>query len=209
MTNLPADGTSTGSGPPARGAFIVLEGLDRSGKTSQVKLLEERILETGGRVKVMRFPAGTTVICDRFYHSGIVYSAAKLNPSLSLSWARAPDRGLPRPDMVLFLDLDEETARQRGGWGGEVYERAELQKRVRELFWALSRRGEKDVQGEQILAQMGGLDEEQWKQEEEDLVMLDAGGSIDEVAERIWEKVRVRVEQVARGEFGVTVRIVQ
>ncbi|KAG6069119.1 hypothetical protein E4U32_003982 [Claviceps aff. humidiphila group G2b] len=254
MVNLPTDGTSTGSGPPARGAFIVLEGLDRSGKTSQVKLLEERILERGGKAKVMRFPdrttpigqmidgylksdipmedhaihllfsanrweavehiqsllaAGTTVICDRFYHSGIVYSAAKLNPTLSLSWARAPDRGLPRPDMILFLDLDEETARQRGGWGGEVYERPEMQKKVRELFWALSRRGEKDVQGEQILAQMGGLDEEQWRQEEEDLVMLDAGGSMGEVAERVWEKVRTRVEQVARGEFGRTVRIVQ
>lgn len=39
-----------------RGAFIVLEGLDRSGKTTQVKLLEQRFVEEGRPVKVMRFP---------------------------------------------------------------------------------------------------------------------------------------------------------
>ena len=40
--------------------------------------------------------------------------------------------------MVLFLDLEESVARQRGGWGGEVYEKGEMQRRVRELFWGLS-----------------------------------------------------------------------
>lgn len=39
-----------------RGAFIVLEGLDRSGKTTQVKLLEQRFVEEGKKVRVMRFP---------------------------------------------------------------------------------------------------------------------------------------------------------
>lgn len=39
-----------------RGALIVLEGLDRSGKTTQVKLLEQRFVELGKKVKVMRFP---------------------------------------------------------------------------------------------------------------------------------------------------------
>lgn len=47
-THQPADGK--------RGAFIVLEGLDRSGKTTQVKLLEQRFVEEGRKVKVMRFP---------------------------------------------------------------------------------------------------------------------------------------------------------
>ena len=40
----------------ARGALIVVEGLDRSGKTTQVKLLEERFLKEGKKVKAMRFP---------------------------------------------------------------------------------------------------------------------------------------------------------
>ncbi|KAI1360295.1 thymidylate kinase-domain-containing protein [Xylaria arbuscula] len=169
--------------PPVRGAFIVFEGMDRAGKTTQAKLLQLRCIESGREVKFMRFPdrttpigqmidsylkgdaeiedhvihllfsanrweaaqkiraeleAGHTIICDRFYHSGIVYSAAKQLPSLSLFWAKAPELGLPRPDMVLFLDLEESVARSRGGWGGEVYEKGEMQRRVRELFWGLS-----------------------------------------------------------------------
>ena len=39
-----------------RGALIVLEGVDRSGKTTQVKLLEQRFVELGRKVKMMRFP---------------------------------------------------------------------------------------------------------------------------------------------------------
>lgn len=40
----------------ARGALVVLEGLDRSGKTTQVKLLQSRLIEAGRRVQLMRFP---------------------------------------------------------------------------------------------------------------------------------------------------------
>ncbi|KAM5344704.1 hypothetical protein ACJ41O_010566 [Fusarium nematophilum] len=258
-SGVPASGSAeeAGSGAhaadaaaTARGAFIVLEGLDRSGKTTQVKLLEQRFVEEGKKVKVMRFPdrstpigqmidsylksdvemedhvihllfsanrweavkqiqsllaSGTTIVCDRYYHSGIVYSAAKQNPSLGLPWARAPERGLPRPDLVLFLDLTEEQARARGGWGGEVYERSEMQRRVRELFWGLS------MGGKDAVAQGLGLGEggEGWKQEEEDLVVVDAGGSVEEVAEEVWRKVRGRVEGVERGEVGRTVRVVR
>jgi dTMP kinase len=40
-----------------RGAFIVVEGLDRSGKTTQTSLLYERVsAATNGRVKLMKFP---------------------------------------------------------------------------------------------------------------------------------------------------------
>ncbi|RTE79565.1 hypothetical protein BHE90_005975, partial [Fusarium euwallaceae] len=53
----PQAGTSPApAAAAARGAFIVLEGLDRSGKTTQVKLLEQRFVEEGSKVKVMRFP---------------------------------------------------------------------------------------------------------------------------------------------------------
>ncbi|KAK2592107.1 Thymidylate kinase [Conoideocrella luteorostrata] len=149
--------------------------------------------------------SGTTIICDRFYHSGMIYSAAKLNPSLSLSWARDPERGLPRPDMALFLDLDEDTAKARGGWGGEVYEKAEMQKKVRELFRELSM-GVRDAQRPEI---HGGLDDVQWRMESEDLVVVDASGSVDEVAGRIWGRVQTRVDQVEKGHRGEPVRIVQ
>ena len=51
--------TSSTQGEHGRGALVVLEGLDRSGKTTQVKLLEQRFVEAGRKVKVMRFPGGS------------------------------------------------------------------------------------------------------------------------------------------------------
>lgn len=39
-----------------RGAFIVLEGLDRSGKTTQVQRLEQRFQAEGKKVEAIRFP---------------------------------------------------------------------------------------------------------------------------------------------------------
>ena len=151
---------------------------------------------------------GTTIICDRFYHSGIVYSAAKMNPTLPLAWARAPERGLPRPDLVLFLDLSEEQARARGGWGDEKYERADMQKRVKELFWGLSMGG-KDVQGQEMLKGLGGLEGSQWRQEEEDLVVIDAGDDVENVSRDVWKVVSSRIDLVDRGEMGDKVRVVQ
>lgn len=41
---------------PVRGAFIVFEGMDRAGKTTQAKLLQQRCIEEGKNVKFMRFP---------------------------------------------------------------------------------------------------------------------------------------------------------
>jgi dTMP kinase len=43
-------------GSVSRGAFIVIEGLDRSGKTIQVERLEAQLSESGKKVKVLRFP---------------------------------------------------------------------------------------------------------------------------------------------------------
>lgn len=39
-----------------RGAFIVVEGLDRSGKSTQVSLLEERLKAAGVSVRLVKFP---------------------------------------------------------------------------------------------------------------------------------------------------------
>jgi hypothetical protein len=40
----------------ARGAFIVIEGLDRAGKSTQVKKLCDKLYETGHNIKTVRFP---------------------------------------------------------------------------------------------------------------------------------------------------------
>lgn len=51
-----ASSSSAAADAGTRGAFIVLEGLDRSGKTTQVKLLEQRFVEAGRPIRAMRFP---------------------------------------------------------------------------------------------------------------------------------------------------------
>lgn len=55
--------TTTEQEPQGRGAFIVLEGLDRSGKTTQVKLMEQRFVELGKPVKTVRFPGAFLPPC--------------------------------------------------------------------------------------------------------------------------------------------------
>lgn len=104
------------------------------------------------------------VVIDRYYYSGIVYSAAKENPTLSLDWARQPDIGLPRPDAVIFLDISPEAAQRRGGFGDEKYETNDMQKRVRTLFSELMAEGD----------------------EQEDVRIVDAGQSSEKVATEIW-----------------------
>ena len=42
--------------PVARGAFIVVEGLDRAGKTTQVKKLCDKLYASGRNIKTLRFP---------------------------------------------------------------------------------------------------------------------------------------------------------
>jgi dTMP kinase len=78
-----------------------------------------------------KLAAGKTVVCDRYAFSGVAFSAAK---GLPLAWCRAPDVGLPAPDLTLFLDLAPEAAAARGGYGEERYEKETLQARVRTMF---------------------------------------------------------------------------
>ena len=88
--------------------------------------------------------SGVTVVIDRYYYSGIVYSAAKDDPDLTLAWAREPEVGLPRPDICLFLDVSPSVAANRGGFGVEKYENDRTQRRVRDLFHKLLTLPDKD-----------------------------------------------------------------
>jgi len=155
--------TNTNS-PATRGAFVVFEGVDRCGKTTQTALLVKRLVAAGLAATLMRFPdrttatgtlidsylasganlddravhllfsanrwestkhltrqleLGTTVISDRYAYSGVAFSASKVDANdkqaLSMNWCQAPDRGLPAPDCVIFLDLSQEEAEKRGG----------------------------------------------------------------------------------------------
>lgn len=77
---------------------------------------------------------GTTLIVDRYSYSGVAFSAAK---GLKFDWCKAPEAGLLKPDLVIYLTLSPEALSKRGGFGEERYETPELQKRVNEMFLRL------------------------------------------------------------------------
>lgn len=100
---------------------------------------------------------GITLVLDRYVYSGIAFSTVK---GLTTEWCKAPDVGLPAPDTIIYLDLAEEAAAKRGGFGEERYERAEIQKKVRNAFTSLHDR--------------------RW-------TTIDASGTVDEVQAIIWQ----------------------
>ena len=164
------------SSPTKRGLFLVFEGLDRSGKSTQSARLAQFLEKSSLQVKKICFPnretaigstingylqkkadlsdqaihllfsanrwevsvdvekwlaSGTHIVCDRYAFSGVAYSAAK---GLDFGWCQQPDVGLPAPDKVFYLNVSQELAAQRSGFGEERYEKAEFQTKVGEQF---------------------------------------------------------------------------
>lgn len=144
---------------------LALLALQNGGLTLNRKYIRETIAK------------GYTIVCDRYYYSGMVYSAAKNNPTLDLQWARQCDVGLPRPDKVIFLDLELEQQEQRGGFGDEKYEKKEMQKEVRWEFLRL-----RFTPGESS-----------------DMVVVNAGSSIEEVVEKIWPEIQPTFNMIENG----------
>lgn len=201
-----------------RGAFILFEGVDRCGKTTQSTRLVETLRAAGVDAELWRYPdrttamgkmidaylqsktdmddgaihllfsanrwekrqameakleSGTTLVVDRYSYSGVAFTAAKGVPGLDLEWCKAPERGLLRPDCVLYLDVPVDQAEKRGGFGEERYETTELQKNVRANFEALT--------------------EDWW-------TTVDATGSVEEVAATCERVAKDAVDRCRGGE---------
>ena len=89
-------------------------------------------------------------------------SDLSLQPGLTIDWCKQPDVGLPRPDLVCFLDVSEEVAHQRADFGGERYEVTDFQRRVRDNYERLR--------------------DDTW-------VTVSADGSLEEVGEKVYQVV--------------------
>ena len=50
---------------------------------------------------------------------------------------QAADAGIPRPDLVLYLDISSKAAGQRADFGEERYEKADFQARVAKNYTEL------------------------------------------------------------------------
>lgn len=154
--------------------LIVIEGIDRSGKTSLIAYLKAKIacsvatisfpnrksftgelidkyltnrvtlnaqtihlLFSANRWEMMdhfQAPGCEIVLCDRYYFSGIAYTAAKGVP---IEWCSKPDQGLTEPDLVMFIDVRAEEVASRPGFGNEKYEKVEYQRKVYKLLKGL------------------------------------------------------------------------
>jgi dTMP kinase len=236
-------------GQPAattRGAFIVLEGVDRCGKTTQSAALLKKLIAAGMAAAALRFPdrttqtgqlidsylqsssdlddravhllfsanrweaadhlteqlkSGTNVVCDRYAYSGVAFSSAKVKadgvtPKLPLDWCQAPDIGLPAPDCVIFLDLSPADAESRGGYGGERYEKRDMQVRVRQRFSDLQK------MDEEALTATSTSDKDKDDDKLETRVpwhMVDAAQSVAAVESDIWAIVQATMAKVQAG----------
>lgn len=115
---------------------------------------------------------GTHIIMDRYLYLGIAYSLAKSStPQISNpKWLFAPDRGLPKPDVTVFLTLDLAELGKRKGWGDERYEKEPFQALVKQNF-------------EQLFAADSFIDNGI-------VEVIDVNNkSIDDVADAVWTRV--------------------
>jgi len=189
-----------------------LEGLDRSGKSTQCDLLVRELREKYNHPSILyRFPnrstsigqtinnylsskqdlsdksihllfsanrwefetamlnhiqEGNILIVDRYCYSGVAYSSAK---GLDLNWCISADRGLPRPDLVLFLDISLEDIKKRGEFGKERYEDTNFLERVLDAYNRLE-------------------DTRYWRR-------VSALGTVDEVTSRLLDEIFSLIER--------------
>lgn len=78
---------------------------------------------------------GITLIVDRYSYSGVAYSSAK--SEIDFDWCLKPEIGLPKPDLVFFLNLPINVMQTRSGFGEEIYEDNMYQKAVYENYLKL------------------------------------------------------------------------
>ena len=254
-TTLGMSPTSPSTTTKKRGIFVVLEGIDRCGKTTQCKLLQERFAakamnfpnrstrvgtmiheyltttpssnenttdkeslndetihllfsanrwEASGTITQTLLEHGQHIVCDRYAYSGVAFSSAKLassssstdnpTPALSMDWCMAPDKGLPAPDCVIFLDLEQDQAEQRGGYGNERYEKRDMQLRVRQQFAKLQAMDQQQERNERTLDTKRHVVE--WH-------VVNAAQSIEEVQEELATIVQETIAKVHGTEDGI------
>ncbi|XP_029356271.1 thymidylate kinase isoform X4 [Echeneis naucrates] len=123
-----------------RGALIVLEGVDKAGKTTQCNKLVSALQQSGRPAEMLRFPDRTTTIGQMI--SAYLEKKSELEDhtihllfsGFSLDWCKNSDTGLPNPDLVMYLQLSPAQAALRGQFGEERYETSNFQRKVQQKF---------------------------------------------------------------------------
>lgn len=201
----------------AKGKFIVFEGIDGSGKSTQIELLRQKLAEQGQQVYITREPSdgpigvmirqclggrlkvdektmatlfaadrldhihnannglkekqalGMDILSDRYYLSNYAYQSV----GVELDWVKQLNREAAkdmRPDLHIFIDVPVEVALTRiyaNRGDVELYENRDRLNHTREMFL-------------QVINEL---------QDEENIVVVDGSGSVEEIAQRIWQAV--------------------
>lgn len=196
--------------------FIVFEGIDGAGKTTQINLLCARLEKLGIFCKTTAEPTdmpsgkeirralsgelkktplemaemfahdralhnthkelginkmqsdGFSVISDRYYYSSLAYQGAALGYD-TVARLNLENPDIRMPDLCIFLDLSPEKSLERIGERGEakeIYENYDYLTRTRAMFFDVFDRLK--ARGERI-------------------VVIDASGSVNEVADKVFE----------------------
>jgi len=202
-----------------RGRFVVLEGIDGSGTTTQVARLAEtlrsqrtlvgttrepsdgpvgtlvrqvltgRMVVPGGRAPgwatmALLFAAdrmdhveseiepflaqGGVVVSDRYDASSLAYQSVSSGAESreAVEWIRTLNRHVRRPDLTIVLDLPPDVAADRRllrGEAAQLYDQNEVQRALAAFYRDLAKHMPDDR-----------------------VVLVDAGGSVDEVHARVW-----------------------
>ena len=81
---------------------------------------------------------GATILLDRYTGSGLAYGAAQ---GLSMEWMESLEQGLPKPDLVILLDITPEVSMARKQRARDAYEeQEELLVRARNAYIQLAQR---------------------------------------------------------------------
>lgn len=164
-----------------KGQIIVLEGIDKAGKGTQCKILENNIKKAGFNCKILDFPdystpigkeirlfldgrrsfsrevqhmllsvnrwekkeeieqllqSETIIIMDRYYQSNIVYG---LSNGLDINWLINLDKGLPKENIVIILEIHPQTSYKRVIHNRDLFEKnLEFLSNVKQNYQKLS-----------------------------------------------------------------------
>ncbi len=199
-----------------RGKFIVFEGIDGAGKSTQIEMLRQKLIKDGRKVFITAEPTasvtggilrdalsgnykrsaselaamflsdrifhnvnesvginqalerGFDVISDRYYYSSFAYQGLDSD----IDWVINMNLDCPdirKPDLCIFLDLDAEKSKARIDTNRatvEIFEKEEILNKIRNKFFDVFKR-----------------------LPDENIAIIDASGSVDEIADEIFRVV--------------------
>lgn len=147
-----------------KGRIVVIEGMDKAGKTTQSRVLVSALRNKGKLCTSLDFPDystpigreiksfldgkrdypdetklmllsanrwerkeiidrtlsnGTILVMNRYYHSNLAYGVSK---NLELDWLMTLDRGLPKEDLCIVLEIRPTISESRSKHAGDLFE---------------------------------------------------------------------------------------